>query len=289
MYIACCQFDIAWENKVANFEKVRDLVTAAKLPAGSLLLLPEMFATGFSMNVEAIHEGPTPESLRLLSERGFQGRCTRPFATETYLSTLAKERAISVLGGLVKATLYELPAKADVPEPLFKGVNQAVAFGPDGGQIARYTKLHPFSYAGETEHYESGEEVVTFPWGGFTVAPFICYDLRFPEAFRKATLRGSQLFCVIANWPKRREAHWLTLLKARAIENQAYVAAVNRCGSDPQLEYGGRSLIIDPRGEVLADAGDKEGVIGAELDLQSLLEYRKEFPALKDIREGFGL
>jgi len=116
------------------------------------------------------------------------------------------------------------------------------------------------------------------------VAPFVCYDLRFPEVFRIAAARGAQLLAVIANWPSAREAHWLTLLRARAIENQAYVAGVNRCGEDPRLRYTGRSVIIDPRGEVLADAGSDEAVITADIDLADLEEYRRSFPALADMR-----
>jgi omega-amidase len=117
------------------------------------------------------------------------------------------------------------------------------------------------------------------------VAPFICYDLRFPEAFRVATRRGAQVLAVIANWPAAREGHWMTLLRARAIENQTFVIGVNRCGTDPNHTYSGRSQIIDPRGEILADAGSTEGLIHGRLDLQLLTAYRNEFPALRDMRD----
>jgi len=116
------------------------------------------------------------------------------------------------------------------------------------------------------------------------VQPAVCYDLRFPELFRTPAARGAELICVIANWPAARESHWLALLKARAIENQAYVAAVNRCGRDPNVEYAGRSQIIGPRGEVLEDAGNGEAVIAAELDATLLRQYRGQFPALGDVR-----
>jgi omega-amidase len=131
----------------------------------------------------------------------------------------------------------------------------------------------------------NGTGIATFSCNSFTVAPFICYDLRFPEAFRVATRRGAQVLVVIANWPASREAHWRSLLNARAIENQAYVAGINRCGTDPNHTYAGRSLIIDPRGEILADAGPSEGWIEAHLDLASLTAYRSEFPALEDMRD----
>src|SRR5690606_6307419 len=116
------------------------------------------------------------------------------------------------------------------------------------------------------------------------VSPLICYDLRFPEAFRLATKQGAEMFVVIANWPTARVEHWLTLLKARAIENQAYVIGCNRVGRDPKVVYPGRSVIIDPRGNVLADAGGDPGVISSSIDAAALREYRKTFPALNDIR-----
>ena len=116
------------------------------------------------------------------------------------------------------------------------------------------------------------------------MASFICYDLRFPEVFRIAAARGAGVLVVLANWPEVRGAHWLALLRARAIENQAYVVAVNRCGRDPHLAYGGRSLVVDARGEIVADAGGREGCFGMELDFPALVAYRSEFPALADLR-----
>ena len=113
----------------------------------------------------------------------------------------------------------------------------------------------------------------------------ICYDLRFPEAFRSVVRRGAEVLVVIANWPEPRRDHWRTLLQARAIENQCYVVGVNRTGTDPKLSYSGDSMIVAPRGEVLADAGSDERVISAELDGEALRAYRAEFPVLSDIRE----
>jgi predicted amidohydrolase len=119
------------------------------------------------------------------------------------------------------------------------------------------------------------------------VSPFICYDLRFPEIFRISTRGGAEILVVIANWPQAREMHWLALLRARAIENQCYVAGVNRVGRDPNVEYSGRSVIIDPRGEIMADAGNKQLIISTEFDLSALRDYRRQFPALTDIRPEF--
>jgi predicted amidohydrolase len=256
MYVAGVQLDIVWENKKSNHDKVRSLLARTGLPKGSLVVLPEMFATGFSMNVAEIAQSDHRE-------------------TETFLTSLAGEFGIHVCGGVV------------IRRPDGRGLNQSVSFAPDGMLLARYSKIHPFSYGGETEQYAAGTDVITYRLEPFLVAPFVCYDLRFPEIFRHAVKKGVQLFTVIANWPEPREAHWLALLKARAIENQAFVIGVNRCGRDPKNAYSGRSQILDPRGNVLADAGNAEGVFGAELDPAVLLEYRKAFPALTDMKSGW--
>ena len=129
-----------------------------------------------------------------------------------------------------------------------KGRNECVAFSPEGRLLARYCKMQPFTLGGEMKHYSAGPAVARFEWGGFSVSPFICYDLRFPELFREATRRGASLLVVIANWPIVRVDHWVTLLRARAIENLAYVVGVNRCGTDPALVYPGRSIVVDPKG-----------------------------------------
>src|SRR5439155_1088670 len=118
----------------------------------------------------------------------------------------------------------------------------------------------------------------------FRVAPFVCYDLRFPEIFRAAMQRGANLMVIIANWPSPRVEHWITLLRARAIENQTYVMGVNRCGNDPYLPYPGRSLIVDPRGNILSDAGDSQIVITADIELATVTEYRRELPFLNDMK-----
>jgi len=256
MYLAGVQIDTVWENKKASHEKARALLAAAKLPKGALVALPEMFATGFSTNVAGIADVDAGE-------------------TETFLASLARELGVFVTGGVVRKG------------PDGRGLNQSVTFGPEGAPLARYSKIHPFSYAGETNFYAAGTETLVFRWGEASVSPFVCYDLRFPEIFRNAVKKGAQVFTVIANWPEPREAHWLALLKARAIENQAFVIGVNRCGRDPKLAYSGRGQVIDPRGNVLADGGNAEGVFGAEIDLASLLSYRKDFPALQDMKPGW--
>ena len=256
MKIYCCQFDMQWEDKKGNFGKVRSLLTAEKPQKEALVLLPEMFATGFSMNVPAIAE----------KEGG---------VTENFLSETARQFGVFLMGGVVTQ------GKGG------RGRNEAVLYSPGGELIARYCKLQPFTPGGESQNYVAGEEIVIVPWRGFSLAPFICYDLRFPEPFRAAVGRGANLITVIASWPVARIQHWVTLLQARAIENQAYVAGVNRCGKDPKLSYSGRSMIVNPRGEIIADAGEGECVISAEIDLDELASYRTELPFLKDMRPDY--
>jgi predicted amidohydrolase len=244
------QLDIAWENKPANFTRVRELLAANPPRSGSLIVLPEMFATGFSFDLNVTRQAEPPEC-------------------DEFLASLAMEFDSCVIGGVVSAGSDG------------RAYNEAVGFGPDGLR-RRFAKLHPF----RREHtvHAPGGEVVTFPWNGFEVAPLVCYDLRFPESFRSAVRMGATLMVVIANWPSARVEHWITLLRARAIENQAYVIGVNRCGRDPELVYPGRSLVVDPQGNVLADAGDGEKVVTAELDPAVVASWREDFPALRDAR-----
>ena len=149
--------------------------------------------------------------------------------------------------------------------------------------------MQPFTLGGEAEHYSAGKEILLFEWQGFQIAPFICYDLRFPEVFRHATKpRGNvHVLAVIASWPIARDEHWATLLRARAIENLCYVVGVNRTGKDPFFTYSGRSVILGPRGGELAAIGNAEGAFSAQVQLQPLLDWRRDFPALDDIRAEF--
>lgn len=256
MNVICVQLDIVWENKQANHDKVRRLLDQANPAQDSLVVLSEMFATGFSMNVAGITDSESHE-------------------TQGFLSGLAVDYGVYVMGGVVTT------------DASGKGRNECVTWSPKGNEIARYCKIHPFTPGGEPDHYVSGTAVRLFDLQGFRVAPFICYDLRFPEIFRAAAQRGATLYPVIASWPVARVQHWITLLKARAIENQAYVIGVNRTGNDPKLAHNGHSLIVDPRGEVMADAGEGEGIIRAELDPQIVADYRRQLPFLNDIHPEY--
>ncbi|MGH7973371.1 MAG: nitrilase-related carbon-nitrogen hydrolase, partial [Limisphaerales bacterium] len=136
-----------------------------------------------------------------------------------------------------------------------------------------------------SDHYTAGEKPVVLNCHDCAFSPFVCYDLRFPELFRQATAaRRPELFVVIANWPEKRLQHWVRLLQARAIENQAYVLGVNRVGRDPYYQYTGRSLVVDFNGELIADAGNGEGWAQATLDIPVLRKYREGLPFLDDMR-----
>ena len=254
MNILALQLDIAWEDKAANFAKVRRLLAAAKPAPQTLVVLPELFAIGFSLNTEATAE-------------------TSPGETELFLAATAREFGVGVVAG------------AAVRGADGRVRNNALAFSSTGERLAAYAKMRPFTLGGEARHFTAGEQPTTFVWCGATVAPFVCYDLRFPEIFRAVTAaHRPQLFTVIANWPQKRIHHWVRLLQARAIENQAYVVGVNRCGRDPDHIYNGRSLVIDYHGGILADAGDGERAVCQELDLAALENYRREVPFLDDLR-----
>lgn len=245
------QLDCAWESKQANFDRVDELLAEEPPAAGSLIVLPEMFATGFSMNTEVTRQGPAREC-------------------DGYLRNVAVRHQACVMGGVVGQA-----AEGSCQ-------NQAVAFSPDGRELVRYAKIHPFRLGGEDRVHAAGEEVCVFPWGDFKLAPLVCYDLRFPELARRAVAAGADVLVYVASWPARRYQHWLTLLQARAIENLAYVIGVNRCGQDPNFTYPGRSIVVDPHGVIIADAGSQERVTRAVIDAKILSNWRNEFPALRD-------
>ncbi|MGH2684215.1 MAG: carbon-nitrogen family hydrolase [Actinomycetota bacterium] len=253
MKVAAVQHDIVWEEPKANFSHLEPLVAAAAGQGARLVVLTEMFATGFSMAAERIAEsrvgGPSAE----------------------FLATCAAEHDVWMCGSI--------PERRDGGRPC----NQLVLVAPDGA-AHRYAKIHPFSYAGEHEHYEAGTTTLTVDVEGVLVSPFVCYDLRFPEEPRSVA-GETDLYVVVANWPAARRRHWQVLLQARAIENQAYVVGVNRVGSGDGLDYAGDSMIIDPMGDVLASAAGGEAVLVADVDPAVVREVRASLPFLADRRK----
>jgi omega-amidase len=252
MKIYAIQLDTIWQNLSANHQKIRDMVAVESIEAGSLIVLPEMFDTGFSMNTEFTAQ---PDDL----------------PSDNFIKELAAETKCCVMAGIVSPMIDTRPA------------NEVIAIDPQGNERARFRKIHPFSYAGEDEKYVAGTEHTLFQWDDVTIAPFICYDLRFPESFRPAAQNGAQLIIVVANWPQKRSDHWFHLLRARAIENQAYVLGVNRCGADEALTYDGRTSLFDPYGNTVFELDAYEQIKAVDIDISVVDQWRKEFPALNDI------
>jgi len=249
MHFAALQCEIAWEAPAANVATFAAGLRGADLPGGGVAVLPEMAATGFTMDVKAALAGGE------LFERA--------------LAELAAELDVHILAGLVRPGL----AGAE---------NQLVWFDRSGRLAGCYAKQHLFTPAGEHEHYQPGCELTRWTIEGATVGPAVCYDLRFPEAFGRGSPTLPEVFCVAANWPAERQDHWRALLIARAIENQAVVVGVNRIGADPQSSYGGGSMVVLPGGQVLAEAPDTQAVVRAKVDIEAVRAWRAKFPALAD-------
>ena len=249
---ALIQLDIRWEDRATNHERAGILLAQAAGAGARLAILPEMFSTGFSMKGDDVAEQP--------------GGSTGAWLVET-----AAELGLWIVAGV---------AEKGTPLPR----NTAHVVSPKG-EVTRYAKIHPFSFADEDKHYQGGDRVVTAVVEGVRVTPLVCYDLRFPEPFRLAA-HETDLFVVIANWPERRRAHWQTLLRARAIENLAFVAGVNRVGDGEGFHYAGDSALVSPWGETLAGGAENETVLVADVDPDAVKDARTKFPALKDRRPG---
>ena len=252
MQIVAVLLNMALQDKPANHQRVRDLLGTVEIQPGALVIVPEMFETGFSMNLEAVAQSEAREGEALLRE-------------------LAREHDAAVMGGIAS------PIEDD------SSANECVAFAPDGKQLVRYRKMQPFSVSREGDYFRAGDTHQLFEWQGVKIAPFICYDLRFPEIFRPAVKQGAELITVIACWPAVRSEHWVRLLQARAIENLACVVGVNRCGEEPRLVFDGRTSAFDQQGKQLFQASPEEQVLTAEIDIGELRRWRSKFPALRDI------
>ncbi|MGH9316484.1 MAG: carbon-nitrogen family hydrolase [Thermoanaerobaculia bacterium] len=250
MKVALVQLDIAWEDAAENHRRALRHLRQAKTQGARLVLLPEMFATGFSMKPDRVAQPPGGPS-------------------ETFLRDTAKELGLWILASV---------PEAGVPRPR----NTALLVSP-AGEVTRYAKIHPFSFGGEDRVYAGGDRVVTVPVENVRVTPLVCYDLRFPEPFRLVA-EETDLFAVVANWPQERISHWRTLLHARAIENLCYVAGVNRVGEGGGLRYTGDSAVISPWGETLASGGPSEAVLLFDADPSVVRDARARFPALSDRR-----
>ncbi|HEX4951902.1 MAG TPA: carbon-nitrogen family hydrolase [Thermoanaerobaculia bacterium] len=252
MRVAALQTDILWEDPPGNFARLTPWLERAAAAGARLITLPEMYACGFSMATERTAEPPGGPSTDFLVRQARR------------------------LGCWLAGSLPERAPGAERP------TNTLLVAGP-GGELHRYAKLHPFTYAGEQDHFEAGSERVTVSIEGVRFSLFVCYDLRFADEFW-AVAPETDAYLVVANWPETRRHHWVSLATARAIENQAYVVAVNRVGEGGRLVYVGDSRIVDPMGETLASASRGETMLLAEVDPAVVAETRARLPFLKDRR-----
>lgn len=248
--VALGEYDTGWHDPARSLERAGTVVRAAASAGAGLVVLPEMCTTGFTMDAAQAEpiDGP--------SVRG--------------LSRLAVEARTNVLAGVA---IREHEGGAD------RAVNMALLLAPDGQCRATYRKQRVFAYAGEDAVYTPGREAVVTTLQGVRIAPFICYDLRFPELFR-AVARDVDLMIVLANWPASRRTHWDSLIRARAIENQCYLVAVNRIGEGGGITYDGGSAAFDPWGTPLEASGG--GVHCVDVDPARVRAVREEFPFLRD-------
>lgn len=244
MKIAIVQYDIAWNNVEENIRRVERLINNVE---ADLFVLPEMWATGFDVH-------PTLE-LAAASRQA-----------EMWMKQTAAERNAAVCGTLI----------TDV-EGVYR--NRAFFYTPSGLQSV-YDKRHLFSPGGENKAYAAGEQRVVTEYKGVRILLQICYDLRFPVFSRNRA--DYDLMINMANWPASRQSVWDVLSRARAIENQCYVAAVNRVGDDTSCHYTGGSALIDARGQVLDEIKNQSGIIVAQLDFEQQNTFRKRFPVLND-------
>lgn len=250
MKIGLGQIDMGFEEKEAAMHLCSHLLAEANQKAVDLVVFPEMTLTGFTMNPQEFGE-----------ERA-QSQTIAFFQEE------ARKNSVAICFGL---PVHENGVST----------NHCIVVDENGTLLADYAKIHPFSYGAEAKHYIGGEEIQFCQIKGVSLTPFICYDLRFPEIFQIASEK-SRIITVIANWPTSRREHWMTLLQARAIENQCFLIGVNRTGNGGGLSYNGDSMLISPSGEIISHIEKDSGLFTAEIDLAAVSSLRESFPLKAD-------
>lgn len=243
--IAAAQSDIFWEDVPQNLAGAREMILSSD---ADVVILPEMFATGFSMDSRKIAQKPSGEIV-------------------TSMTAIAREAG--------RAVVFSAAIEEDG-----KIYNRLYFITPEG-ECSTYNKRHLFRMAGENENYSAGDERLIVEYKGFRICLMVCYDLRFPVFSRNSNCYDVLVY--IASWPSARSYAWNTLLRARAIENQCYTVGVNRVGNDPKNVYSGSSVILDFMGQPIVEAKDSEvDVVSAELSMEKLTEYKKNFAAYLD-------
>lgn len=250
--ITTIQTNLFWEDKRANLQMLEDKIAALSTKT-EIVVLPEMFSTGFSMRPQLFAENIDGDSVE-------------------WMKRVSKENGIILTGSLII-------------EEEGKYYNRLIWMLPNG-QFGQYNKRHLFAYAGEHEHYAAGNKRLIASVKGWKINLQVCYDLRFPVWSRQQTENNTPEYDVliyVANWPEKRSHAWKTLLCARAIENQCYVIGVNRIGNDGNnIYHSGNTLVIDPLGQVLYHMADEEDINTITLSKEKLEEVRNRFPFLND-------
>ena len=252
MIVSLAQMDVVLGQPEVNLEKAHDLAFEARRRGADLVVFPELWLSSYDL----------ANAARYVSSD------EAPFAA---MVELARQNRIYVTGSLLTRSTRGY-------------LNTAPLVSPAGEVLGTYSKTHLFPPIEEDKYLIPGDDMPLFdtPWGPTALA--LCYDLRFPELFRHYALAGAQIILIPAQWPYPRLEHWRTLLRARAIENQLFVAACNRVGRENQLHYFGRSAICDPWGETVIEAGETEVLLTAEVDLQRVHAIREEIPVFQNRR-----
>ncbi|MEH7177384.1 carbon-nitrogen family hydrolase [Neobacillus vireti] len=255
--ISCLQMDIAFGDPNKNYQNAEKLIKEAMKEKPDIIVLPELWTTGYDLT-----------RLDTIADKGSA-------KTIDFLKNAAKKYKVHFVGG-------------SVANQSDNGVKNTLIIIDNNGQLVHsYSKLHLFKLMHEHLYLKAGDEKGLFQLDNRNFAGVICYDIRFPEWIRAHTSEGAEVLFVVAEWPSPRLSHWRSLLIARAIENQCFVIACNRSGHDPNNEFAGHSMLIDPWGAVIAEAGAKEEILSAVIELDLVKDIRKQIPIFEDRRPDF--
>ncbi len=254
--ISLAQIEVVPGQPEVNLGKGREWIAEARRRGSDLIVFPELWTTFFDLEKASRYAAPLDQG---------------PFVQ---LAEMAREYSIYVTGSLLS-------------KENGRYLNTAPLFSPTGERLGRYSKIHLFSMMEEDRYLTAGQTTPLFdlPWGRSAIA--ICYDVRFPELFRKYALAGAKIVFLPAGWPHPRLRHWQTLLRARAIENQMFIAACNHVGRDQGLKFFGHSAIYDPWGETVVEAGEVEMLLTAQIDFDLVEEVRQRMKVFADRRPDF--
>jgi len=251
MKIGICQYEVEWEDKETNKKKIEKLIERCERKGEiDWLVFPEMTLSGFTMNKEVSR----------LSEND-----------RTFFSSLAQKYSMNISFGGVEGDN-----------------NKIITLNREGERINEYSKIHLYSFGEEDRHYQAGEAQCVFEMDGFRIAPTICFDLRFPYLYWNMADKAD-IFVNIAAWPMKRAEHWMTLLRARAVENQCCMVGVNKLGFEGKIEFSGNSMAFDSLGRTVLDARNSEGVFVAEKEFlkEDIEKVRTRFPFIKDRKRNW--